>query len=78
MIKKSRIFGSVIFCMVLLGACKSSKNIAKADDCFGEKDSTGMCIMIYQPVCGCDGKTYSNSCVANKNGILKFTDGECK
>lgn len=37
-----------------------------------------MCPGIYAPVCGCDGVTYSNSCVAqNHNGVTEWTDGEC-
>tara|TARA_B100000575_G_scaffold254490_1_gene223709 strand:+ start:15492 stop:15683 length:192 start_codon:yes stop_codon:yes gene_type:complete len=36
------------------------------------------CIEIYQPVCGCNGITYPNSCYATAlNGITFFSDGEC-
>lgn len=35
------------------------------------------CTMIYQPVCGCNGVTYSNACVAGNNGLLSWTEGEC-
>jgi hypothetical protein len=36
-----------------------------------------MCTMDWNPVCGCDGKTYSNACSANAAGVSVFTAGEC-
>lgn len=37
-----------------------------------------MCTMDYSPVCGCDGVTYSNECVANSKGVSASYLGECK
>lgn len=41
-------------------------------------DSTFGCVEIYDPVCGCDGETYSNSCFARLyGGITHWTNGVC-
>lgn len=54
-------------------------------DC-GRFDSTGtcvdipkdsVCLAVEDPVCGCDGKTYSNSCYAELAGVSIDHDGEC-
>jgi hypothetical protein len=50
----------------------------------GAADQTGTCApipdacdLIFDPVCGCDGRTYSNACLANLAGVSVASDGEC-
>ena len=53
-------------------SCSKEKNCVQTDVA-----ETCICAEIYAPVCGCDGETYSNACVAECNGILTYTEGEC-
>lgn len=41
------------------------------------KIQDGPCTKIYKPVCGCNGITYANACIAENNGLLTWTEGEC-
>lgn len=69
--------GSKIF--LLLGITLIVISCCKVDEpCVENIEEDCACIMIYQPVCGCNGKTYSNGCVAQCSGITDFTEGACE
>ena len=42
-----------------------------------ERNINCICNADYDPVCGCDGVTYSNACRAGCEGISSTVKGEC-
>ena len=46
-------------------------------DCVAQVIPDCICTKEYQPVCGCDEITYSNSCAADCSGIRVISQGEC-
>ncbi|MBW3467595.1 Kazal-type serine protease inhibitor family protein [Arthrospiribacter ruber] len=78
---------SVVLFVLLAGLCFSAFQCEELEpreivdnNCIDESkiNSVRFCYDVYQPVCGCDGKTYGNDCYAKVNGVLNFTEGECK
>jgi hypothetical protein len=41
-------------------------------------DRPEACLTVWEPVCGCDGQTYSNACYAAASGVSVDYEGECQ
>lgn len=50
----------------------------KKDECKENPKRDCFCTEQYDPVCGCNNKTYSNACFAQCDGIDQYSNGTCK
>ncbi|MBF25376.1 MAG: hypothetical protein CMP49_02515 [Flavobacteriales bacterium] len=62
----------------LTGETTSLEWDCETTDCIAELDLDCIYMAVWDPVCGCNGITYSNSGEAACNNIFEYTNGECE
>lgn len=77
---KNFIFTILLFFFIISFSFCNDTDLEKEEMCIDESliDDFTVCLTIYEPVCGCDGNTYSNNCFASSNGVLNYTKGTCE
>ena len=68
--------------LAMMFACEKESLVddSKKDnnDCIEKINPNVVCTTQYDPVCGCNNKTYGNACMAGAAGIRVLYSGECK
>lgn len=77
-------------CLLSGGKCESNRDCALSNYCEFPYNTCGeegagvcdrkpdFCPDLWEPVCGCDGETYPNSCEAAQDGVAVDAEGECE
>lgn len=74
---------NILAISALFFSCNSVKKIVENETkpatipCVENTMESCVCLEVYSPVCGCNNKTYTNSCHAECIGVT-YIEGACK
>jgi Kazal-type serine protease inhibitor domain len=68
----------IVLTIFSIFSCKMEQNEKLSNDCIEKIKPDIVCTAQYDPVCGCNMKTYGNACEAGAASIRVLYNGECK